>query len=314
MMRTEVSRRRAWLMAARPQTLPAGAAPVIVGVAVALWLDLAAVGPAVAALVGALLIQIGTNFANDYHDGVRGVDAAREDGYTRVTQSGLIPAHRVKTAALATYGLALLVGGYLVYVGGVPILVIGLASLISGYAYAGGPYPLGSHGLGDLFVFVFFGVIAVTGTVYVQAVASLGVLTPVGIPAGTVPLEALIASLPMAALSTNVLVVNNVRDLESDRAAGKHTLAVLVGYRLSRIEFLLMMVVSYLVPVVFWLGVGVEPAGIGALLPLVTLPYGLMITNTVWTHTGGDALNPALEQTGKLLLAYAVTFAVGLLM
>ena len=165
----------------------------------------------------------------------------------------------------------------------------------------------------NVLVFVFFGVIAVTGTVYVQAVASLGVLTPVGVPAGTVPLEALVASLPMAALSTNVLVVNNVRDLESDRAAGKHTLAVLIGYRLSRIEFLLMMVVSYLVPVVFWLGVGVESAGIGALLPLVTLPYGIAITSTVWTHTDGDALNPALERTGKLLLAYAVTFAVGLL-
>ncbi len=311
-MSTEVSRRRAWLMAARPQTLPAGAAPVIVGVAVALWLDLAAVGPAVAALVGALLIQIGTNFANDYHDGVRGIDEAREDGYTRVTQSGLIPARRVKAAALGTYGLALVVGGYLVYVGGVPILVIGVASLVSGYAYAGGPYPLGSHGLGDLFVFVFFGVVAVTGTVYVQAVASLGVTTPIGVPPGTVPLEAVVASLPMAALSTNVLVVNNVRDLESDRAAGKHTLAVLIGYRRSRIEFLLMILVSYLVPVVFWLGVGVESAGLGSLAPLLTLPYGLAITRTVWTHTDGDALNPALERTGKLLLAYAVTFAVGL--
>ncbi len=313
-MSVEVSRGRAWLIAARPQTLPAGAAPVLVGTAVALWLDRAAFGPAVAALIGALLIQIGTNFANDYYDGVRGVDDAGREGFTRVTHSGLLPPKQVKVAAFATYGFALVVGTYLVLVGGIPILIIGLLSLISGYAYAGGPYPLGSHGLGDLFVFVFFGVVAVTGTVYVQAVAALGVTGPMWIPPGTLPPAAVLASLPMAALSTNVLVVNNIRDLDSDRTAGKYTLAVLIGYRGSRIEYVFMLGVAYLVPVLFWLGVGVRPADWTVLLPVVTLPYALSVARTVWTQTEGDALNPALEQTGKLLFAYAVTFAAGLLL
>ena len=226
-MSGEPSRVRAWVLATRPQTLPAGASPVIVGTAVAVHEGLFAALPALAALVGALLIQIGTNFANDYYDAVTGVDTEDREGFTRATNAGLIPPRRVKLAAFGTFGLAILLGVYLVYVGGLPIVVIGLASVASGYAYAGGPR-LGSRGLGDLFVFVFFGVVAVTGTTYVQAAAELADPPIVAPPDGAIVPAAVVASLAMAGLSTAILVVNNVRDLETDRAAGKRTLAVIV--------------------------------------------------------------------------------------
>jgi 1,4-dihydroxy-2-naphthoate octaprenyltransferase len=306
---TERSRREAWLMAARPHTLPAAAAPVIVGVGLAVHEGLFAPLPALAAFVGVALIQIGTNFANDYYDAVKGVDTDEREGFTRVTQSGLIAPESVKRAMYATFGLAILVGVYLVWVGGLPILVVGLASVISGIAYAGGPYPLGSHGLGDLFVFVFFGVVAVMGTFYVQAASKLAGAFPMGIPEGTVTLAAFAASLPVAAISTNILVVNNVRDLETDREAGKKTLAVLLGYRASRGEFVGLLALSYAIPVWFWLSRGYSPA---VLLPLLTIPYAAAIARTVVTDASGEALNPALEQTGKLLAGHSVLFALGL--
>jgi 1,4-dihydroxy-2-naphthoate polyprenyltransferase len=307
---TEISRRKAWLMAARPHTLPAAAAPIIAGVGLALHEGKFAPLPALAAFVGAALIQIGTNFANDYYDAVKGVDTDERTGFTRVTQSGLISPSRVKQAMYGTFLLAILVGVYLVYVGGLPILVIGLASVVSGIAYAGGPFPLGSNGLGDLFVFVFFGVIAVMGTFYVQAAALLSAPFPLGIPAGTVTMQAFLASLPVAAISTNILVVNNIRDLENDRKAGKRTLAVLIGYWASRGEYVGMLALAYLVPVYF---VTTPSFALPVLLPLLTIPYAAMVARTVLTKTSGEALNPALEQTGKLLAAYSVCFALGLM-
>jgi 1,4-dihydroxy-2-naphthoate octaprenyltransferase len=266
-------------------------------------------------LIGALLIQIGTNFANDYYDAVKGVDTDDREGFTRATQAGLIPAGQVRGAAFASFGLAFLVGCYLVSVGGLPILVIGLASLFSGYAYAGGPYPLGSHGLGDLFVFVFFGVVAVTGTVYVQAAALLAEPLATTLPQAVLDsgalAPALVASLPMGALTTNVLVVNNIRDLETDRAAGKRTLAVMIGYRASRVEYVGLLALAYLTPIALWLGFGYP---LPVVAPLVTLPYGATIARTVCTHSDGETLNPALEQTGRLVALYAVLFAAGVVL
>ncbi len=305
-----ISRRKAWLMAARPQTLPAAAAPVIVGVGLAVGAGKFRFLPAIAALIGAALIQIGTNFANDYYDAVNGADTADREGFTRVTAGGLIDPPEVKRAMALTFALAILVGVYLVYVGGVPILVIGLLSVASGIAYTGGPYPLGYHGLGDVFVFVFFGLIAVTGTFYVQAAAVLSGPFPLWIPDGTVPLVAVVASLSMAAISTNILVVNNVRDKEEDATTGKRTLAVRFGYGFSRAEYVAMLVLAYAVPVWFWLVPG--DFGVLALLPWLTIPYAVVVARTVLTETAGDVLNPALEQTGKLLASYAVLFAVGL--
>jgi len=307
-MSTEVSRRRAWVIAARPQTLPAAAAPVIVGVGLAVRDGVFTPLPALAAFVGAALIQIGTNFANDYYDAIQGADTDDREGFTRVVASGLIEPAEVKRAMWLTFAAAILVGTFLVYVGGVPILVVGLASVAAGIAYTGGPYPLGYHGLGDLFVFVFFGVIAVTGTYYVQAAALVGGGFPLWVPDGTVTLAAVIASLPVAAISTNILVVNNVRDVAEDAETGKRTLAVRFGYRFSRAQFLALLALAYLTPVWFFATGG----GLAPLLPLVTLPLAVGIARTVVTETGGEALNPALESTGKLLGAYAVAFAVGL--
>ena len=307
-MSTEMSRRRAWIIAARPQTLPAAAAPVIVGVGLAVQAGVFAPLPALAAFVGASLIQIGTNFANDYYDAIQGADTDDREGFTRVVASGLIEPSEVKRAMWLTFAAAILVGTYLVYVGGVPILAIGLASVAAGIAYTGGPYPLGYHGLGDLFVFVFFGVIAVTGTYYVQAAALVGGTFPLWLPEGTITLAAVVASLPIAALSTNILVVNNVRDLEEDAETGKRTLAVRFGYRFSRVQYLALLALAYLAP--FWFVA--EGYGLTVLLPLATLPLAAAVARTVATETSGEALNPALESTGKLLAAYAVAFAVGL--
>ncbi|NUE02628.1 1,4-dihydroxy-2-naphthoate polyprenyltransferase [Halorubraceae archaeon YAN] len=304
----EVSMPKAWVMAARPQTLPAAAAPVFVGVGLA-WNDgVFALFPALAALIGAALIQIGTNFANDYYDAVQGADTEAREGFTRVTQAGIIEPTAVKRAMYLTFAAAILVGTYLVYVGGVPILVIGLISVASGIAYTGGPYPLGYHGLGDVFVFVFFGVIAVMGTYYVQAAAVLAAPLSIGVPAGTVTAAAFVASLPIAAISTNILVVNNIRDRREDATTGKRTLAVRFGYRVSRVQYVALMVLAYATP--FWFVL--TESSFGALLPLVTLPLAVGVTQTVLTKTEGAALNPALEQTGKLLAAYAVLFTVGL--
>ena len=306
---TELSGMRAWLAAARPQTLPAAAAPIVVGGGLA-WADgVFALGPLLAAFIGAALIQIGTNFANDYYDAIQGADTEAREGFTRVTQSGVIAPERVKGAMYLTFAAAIAVGSYLVYIGGVPILVIGLLSVISGIAYTGGPYPLGYHGLGDLFVFVFFGVIAVVGTYYVQAAAVLAEPLSTTIPPGTVTWTAFLASLPVAAISTNILVVNNIRDKKEDATTGKRTLAVRFGYRVSRLEYTALFGLAYLIPVWLWVGEGWSTA---VLLPLLTLPVAVLVTRTVWTNTSGAALNPALETTGKLLAAYSLLFGVGL--
>jgi 1,4-dihydroxy-2-naphthoate octaprenyltransferase len=304
----DVSRTRAWLMAARPQTLPAGASPVVLGAGLAVADGVFAPLPALAALVGALLIQVGTNFANDYFDAVNGADTDDRQGFTRVTAGGLIEPRKVKLAMAGTYALAVAVGLYLVAVGGVPILVVGLSSILAGLLYTGGPYPYGYYGLGDLFVFVYFGVVAVAGTYYVQAATAVAGI-PVGLPPGTVTPEALLVGAAAGALSTAILVVNNVRDLETDRAAGKRTLAVILGYRLSRVEFCLLVALAYAVPAALWLGFGYPVTVLAAWL---SAPLAVAVARTVLARTDGEALNPALERTGQLFALYALLLAGGL--
>ncbi|MFB6162319.1 MAG: 1,4-dihydroxy-2-naphthoate polyprenyltransferase [Halococcoides sp.] len=305
---------RAWLMAARPQTLPAGAAPVIVGSAVAAVEGVFVAHVAVAALVGALLIQIGTNFANDYFDARHGVDDPDREGFTRVTAGGLIPPGQVAAAMVTSYALAIGVGLGLVAVGGLPILIVGLSGIAAGILYTGGPYPYGYYGLGDLFVFVYFGVAAVVGTYYVQAAASVGTRFPLVPPPESITALAVLASLPMAALATAILAVNNVRDREEDRAAGKITLAVRLGDRWSRLEYVALLAVGYLVPVGLaiggWVGV-IEGVTILAGLPIVTLPGAVSLSRTVRT-ADGERLNDALERTGQLTVVHALTLSVGL--
>ncbi|MFW6383881.1 MAG: 1,4-dihydroxy-2-naphthoate polyprenyltransferase [Halodesulfurarchaeum sp.] len=305
-----IPRWRAWVIAARPQVKPAGAAPVIVGTALAVKNGVFAPWPALAAFLGAMLLQTGADFANDYFDYAKGIDAENSAGYVRVSQAGLIPARRVFWAAMACFGLAFLVGISLVRVGGLPIVVVGLAAIASGLAYSGGPYPIGSHALGDLFVFTFFGLIAVTGTYYVQASATLVPGIPLWIQPGTLPVAAVVASLPMAGLITNILVVNNIRDIEDDRAAGKRTLAVLLGYRWSRLEYVLMTAIAYFVPGWFVLQ---GSAGVAMVLPYLSLPLAVDATRQVLRGRETAELNPALERTGQTVALYGALFGLGLL-
>ena len=211
MLQTQPNPARVWLMAARPATLPAAVAPVLVGTAVAFRAGHFRPLPFLAALVAAVLIQVGANFANALFDFNKGADTAQRLGPTRVTQSGLVSPHDIARATALVFGLATLVGLYLVLVGGWPILLVGLASIVAAVCYTGGPYPLGYHGLGDIFVFVFFGIVAVSGTYYVQALS--------------LSLPAVLAATPMGLLITAILVVNNVRDLDTDRLAGTRTMA-----------------------------------------------------------------------------------------
>lgn len=297
---------KAWVMAARLHTLPAGIAPVVVGIGLASADGVFSWLPALAALVGAILIQIGTNFVNDYTDALRGADSPDREGFTRVTASGMIPAETVRMAAAVTFAAAIGVGFYLVYVGGAPIVVIGLVSILCGYAYTGGPIPFGYRGLGDLFVFVFFGLVAVAGTYYVQAVDILADPLTLTIPAGTVTLEAILGGVAMGALTTAILVINNLRDIEEDREAGKRTLAVVLGPTWTRIEFTALLVLAYLVPVYFIL----EGAPLAAVV-FLSLPYAGLLLRTIWRTREGQALNEALSRMGRLTLGFALLFAAG---
>jgi 1,4-dihydroxy-2-naphthoate octaprenyltransferase len=289
------SRARAWLMAARPPTLPAAVVPVLVGTAAVARLGFLPLA-FVAALLAAVLIQVGTNFANDYFDFHKGADTAERLGPVRVTQSGLIAPDTVRAAMVLVFGLAALVGLYLVFVGGWPILLIGLLSIMAGVLYTGGPYPLAYHGLGDLFVFIFFGLVAVCGTAYLHT--------------GAVPGVAWFAALPVALIVTAIIVVNNLRDIDTDRLARKHTLAVLIGRRATRFEYLLLVIGAYaLLPLGPLLGL----ASVWALLPLLTLPIAAMLMRTVFT-VEGRPLNRALAGTGRLHLLFGVLLAIGLLL
>jgi len=285
---------KTWVMAIRPKTLSAAAAPVVVGTALAFHHGVGRVLPALAALLGAFLIQIGTNLVNDYYDFKKGADTAERLGPTRVTQSGLISPGTVMKAAAVTFLLALVVGLYLVGVGGWPILVVGVLSLLSGYAYTGGPFPLGYNGLGDLFVFVFFGLVAVNGTYYVQA----GHLVTAG----------WLAAIPVGALGTAILVVNNLRDESTDIKAGKRTLVVRFGVKAGKGEYLALLAASFATPVVMWLS---GNAGPWVLLALLSLPAALVPTRRVLRESGG-ALNPALGETARLQMVFSLLFAIGL--
>jgi 1,4-dihydroxy-2-naphthoate octaprenyltransferase len=288
-------RMRAWVMAARPKTLTAAAAPVFAGVGVAALHDVVSPLPAAGALVGALLIQIATNLANDYSDYVRGGDTHERVGPTRVTQSGLLPPDVVYRGMIAVLSAALLVGVYMVWVGGWPMLVLGLASLACAVLYTGGPWPLAYHGLGDLFVFVFFGLVAVGGTVWVQ---------------GRVwPPDALLAGVGMGALITNILVVNNLRDIPTDAKAGKRTLAVRLGVAGTRLEYVLLLAAALAVPVVGLVWLAWPRASLAALLvtPLCVSPV-----RRVLTFRDPRELLPALGATSRVVALYGILLAFGL--
>jgi 1,4-dihydroxy-2-naphthoate octaprenyltransferase len=291
------SRLRPWLMASRPRTLTAAMTPVVVGTALALRAHAFNAPLALAALISAVLIQIGANFANDFYDFRKGADTPDRLGPTRVTSAGLLAPRTVEIGMWLTFGLAALLGLYLVYAGGWPILAIGVASILAGIAYTGGPVPLGYVGLGDLLVFIFFGLVAVGGTFYVQA--------------HTLAAPVIMAAAAIGVLTTNILVVNNVRDADTDRAAGKRTLAVRLGRNATRGEYALLMLVAYATPFVLWLAFGLSP---WVLLALLSLPLAVRLARTVLTATDGPALNQALAGTAQLLAVYGVLLAVGIIL
>jgi 1,4-dihydroxy-2-naphthoate octaprenyltransferase len=283
-----------WILAARPKTLAAGVAPVCVGTALAYGVGKGRALPALAALAGAVLIQIGTNLANDYFDFKKGADTAERLGPMRVTQAGLVAPGAVLAAAVVAFGAAFTVGVYLTAIAGWPIAVIGVLALASGWAYTGGPYPFGYHGLGDLFVFVFFGLVAVAGTYYAQSLA----LTPLSIAAGV----------PAGALATGLLAVNNLRDIETDRRAGKRTLVVRFGVAAGRAEYVTLLSVAYAVPLAIWAAGWTGP---WTLLALLSLPAAIGPLRTVLERQGA-ALNAALGGTARLLVVYGALFSAGL--
>lgn len=294
MTAASVSRAMAWMHAVRPKTLVAGAVPVMVGSAVAFRDARFAPLPALLALVGALLIQVGTNLANDFYDYKKGADTASRLGPLRATQQGWLAPAAVLSGALTAFALAMAVGVFLVAIAGWPILVVGLVSIAAGYAYTGGPFPLGYHGLGDLFVLLFFGFVAVGGSYFVQTLS----LRPV----------VFIAALPVGLLGVALLAVNNVRDAPTDASAGKRTLVVRWGIGFGRGEYVACVAVSALVPVLLWASGATSP---WVLLALGALPLAVGPVRVVLTEEGAP-LNQALAATARLQLAFGLLFALGL--
>lgn len=285
----------AWLLASRPATLSAAFVPVAVGSAVAHSLHSFALLPALAALMGAMWIQIGTNFANDVFDFKKGADTGERVGPLRAAQAGLLTPKELYAGMLVAFGIASLCGVYLLAIGGWPIAAIGIASVASGIAYTGGPYPLGYNGLGDLFVMIFFGLVAVCGTAYVQM--------------GLVPELAWWAALPVGSLATAILVVNNIRDADTDLLCGKRTLAVRFGRSAARLEYLLLIAIAFVIPLVL---VARGQVGLPGLLPCLSVPLAVHLAHRVCTSSDARILNKALQGSAGLLLVFGSLFAAGL--
>lgn len=287
-----------WLLASRPKTLAAGLTPVLIGTAMAAAAGHFHLAAALCAALGALLIQIGTNFANDYFDFVKGTDTEARIGPTRATQAGLVRPRTMLLATILVFVLAFLPGAYLVLRGGWPILAIGIVSVACGVLYTGGPYPLGYLGLGDLFVLVFFGPVAVGGSYYVQALELPGPVVVAGLMPGL--------------FSTAILTVNNLRDADTDVRTGKKTLAVRFGKTFARWEYLACMVLAgAAIPAWLCVQAGGHWAALAGGLALVP---AIPLIRNVFTSADGEVLNQTLAGTGKVLLLFSVLFSLGWLL
>jgi len=285
----------AWILAARLKTLTAAIVPVLVGSACAYGVHSFKAWPAAMALIGAIFIQIGTNFANDLFDFEQGADTEERLGPPRAAQMGLLSTSQIKSGMVLSFALATLAGFYLVYIAGWPLLLVGALSIASGIAYTGGPFPLGYHGLGDLFVLIFFGFVAVCTTAYVQA--------------GFIPTIAWWAALSVGCFATAILVVNNVRDRETDKKVGKNTLAVRLGKTGGKIEYILVLLIGYAVPLALW---GRGEASPWVLLPLLSTPLALLQVLTLLRRDDGPSLNRCLAGSAGLLGLFGLLFAIGL--
>lgn len=283
-----------WVLASRPKTLLAAVVPVIVGSALAINKGKFVFLFSFIALLCSLCIQIGTNYVNDLYDFLKGADTAKRKGPLRVLSNGLISVNEMKIGSVLIFLVAFLLGLYLVYVGGLIVLTIGILSIIAGIAYTAGPFPLAYNGLGDLFVFMFFGVVGTMGTYFIQ-VKEFSILS-------------FLTSIPVGALITNILVVNNFRDIEEDKAAGKKTLAVILGRNFARYQFIILTISSFLIPAAlffiynfhFWI-----------FLPYLTIPIALKLVTMLYTLEGFQ-LNKTLELTAKFSALFGLLFAAGL--
>jgi 1,4-dihydroxy-2-naphthoate octaprenyltransferase len=288
---------RIWLMAARPRTLPAAASPVFVGTALAGFESVFHPLRFAAALVGAIFIQIGTNLSNDYSDARRGADTEDRLGPVRVTAGGLVPPRQVLVATYVTFAIAVLAGVYLIVVAGWELLLVGAASILAGVLYTGGPKPYGYEGLGEVFVFLFFGIVAVAGSYFVQV--------------QRLEWEAFALAVPVGLLASAILVVNNVRDIDTDRRAGKRTLAVRLGRDRTRTVFAIVVYLAYLLTPVTWV---FGPVRAWVMLPWLTLPLAAAVVRIVRNRADGPSLNEALGRSGMLQLCFCVLLSAGLLL
>jgi 1,4-dihydroxy-2-naphthoate octaprenyltransferase len=286
-----------WLLAARPRTLPAAVAPVLVGTSLAIGQGTFRPLAFACALIGSIFIQIGTNLSNDYSDARRGADTEDRLGPVRVTAGGLMPPRTVLLGTYVAFGIAVIAGVYLIVIAGWQLLLVGAASILAGVLYTGGPRPYGYEGLGEVFVFLFFGVVAVVGSYFVQT--------------EHLRWEAFALSVPVGLLAAAILLVNNIRDADTDRRAGKRTLAVRLGRDGARRLFVASIAVAYIaVPVIAIAGRDISPL---VLLALLSLPLAVRLIRVVRERSDGPALNEALARTGMLLALFSLLLSIGLL-
>lgn len=291
----KINKLQSWILASRPKTLPAAFVPVAIGSALAYNDNQFNAGAVAVALICSFLIQIGTNFVNDLYDFIAGTDKKDRVGPTRVLASGLISVNEMKIGILITFSSAFILGMYLVYISSWITLIIGIVSIIAGFAYTAGPFPLAYNGLGDVFVFLFFGFVGTVGTYYVQTL--------------TVTEFVVWASVPVGALITNILVINNYRDIDEDRLAGKNTLAVKFGRNFTRFQYISFMILSYLVPFIAFF---TYKQSYLLFLPLITIPLSIKLIRMIYIFEGKE-LNKTLELTAKLSAIYGILFAIGIL-
>lgn len=291
----EVSKLDTWILASRPKTLLAAVVPVLIGTSIVSFETKVNFFASIVALVCSMLIQIGTNFVNDLYDFLSGADNESRKGPTRALASGLLSINEMKAAIIIVFSVTFFLGLYLVAISTWITLLIGLLSIFAGIAYTAGPYPLAYNGLGDVFVFLFFGIVGTVGTYYVQVVD----VSPL----------VMWASIPVGALITNILVVNNYRDIDEDREVGKNTLAVKMGRKFTRYQFLIFMILSYLILFIVYYTYN---RNLFVFLPLLTLPIAWKLIRMIFSYKG-EELNQTLELTAKLSAFYGFLFAIGIL-
>lgn len=291
-----ISKIRSWILASRPRTLPAALVPVMVGSALAVYHGIFFPAYSIVALLCSALIQIGTNFTNDLYDYLKGTDTEERKGPLRVLASGLISVKEMQFGIFIVFFTAFLLGLYLVYSVGLMILWIGIFSIIAGLAYTAGPFPLAYNGLGDLFVFLFFGIVGTVGTYYLHAQQFTSL--------------AFLISLPVGALITNILIVNNYRDIDEDKKAGKNTLAVLLGREFSRYEYIFFILLSFFIPFLLHFKYDFN---IWIFLPYLTLPIAITLVKMIYALTGTQ-LNKTLELSAKFSALYGFLFSIGIML